>query len=72
MSDAGIKVTFVDTQLDDTSFAVSSIATDNSGGGTLAAQTLATLIGDKGSVLVVNVDPASRPLTPAFRASTTR
>jgi ribose transport system substrate-binding protein len=57
MSDAGIKVTFVDTKLDDTSFAVSSIATDNSGGGTLAAQTLAKLINDKGSVLVVNVDP---------------
>jgi ribose transport system substrate-binding protein len=57
MSDAGIKVTFVDTKLDDTSFAVSSIATDNLGGGTLAAKTLATLIGDKGTVLVVNVDP---------------
>jgi ribose transport system substrate-binding protein len=57
MSDAGIKVTFVDTQLDDTSFAVSSIATDNLGGGTLAAKTLATLIGDKGTVLIVNVDP---------------
>ena len=57
MSDAGIKVTFVDTKLDDTSFAVSSIATDNLGGGTLAAQTLAKLINDKGSVLVVNVDP---------------
>jgi ribose transport system substrate-binding protein len=57
MSDAGIKVTFVDTKLDDTSFAVSSIATDNLGGGTLAAQTLAKLINDKGTVLVVNVDP---------------
>ncbi|MGD0018513.1 MAG: ABC transporter substrate-binding protein [Candidatus Limnocylindrales bacterium] len=57
MSDAGIKVTFVDTKLDDTSFAVSSIATDNLGGGTLAAKTLAQLIGDKGTVLVVNVDP---------------
>ena len=57
MNDAGIKVTFVDTKLDDTSFAVSSIATDNLGGGTLAAKTLAQLIGDKGTVLVVNVDP---------------
>lgn len=57
MSDAGIKVTFVDTKLDDTSFAVSSIATDNLGGGKLAAQTLAQLVGDKGTVLVVNVDP---------------
>jgi ribose transport system substrate-binding protein len=57
MSDAGIKVTFVDTKLDDTSFAVSSIATDNLAGGTLAAKTLASLISDKGTVLVVNVDP---------------
>ena len=57
MNDAGIKVTFVDTQLDDTSFAQSVISTDNLAGGTLAAKTLAQLIGDKGSVLVVNVDP---------------
>jgi ribose transport system substrate-binding protein len=57
MSDAGIKVTFVDTKLDDTSFAASAIATDNLAGGTLAAKTLAGLINDKGTVLVVNVDP---------------
>jgi ribose transport system substrate-binding protein len=57
MNSAGIKVTFVDTQLDDTSFAVSVISTDNLAGGTLAAKTLATLIGDKGTVLIVNVDP---------------
>jgi ribose transport system substrate-binding protein len=57
MNDAGIKVTFVDTQLDDTSFAQSVISTDNAAGGTLAAKTLATLIGDKGTVLIVNVDP---------------
>ena len=57
MADAGIKVTFVDTKLDDTSFAVSSIATDNLAGGQLAGKTLAQLIGDKGTVLVVNVDP---------------
>jgi len=57
MADAGIKVTFVDTKLDDTSFAVSSIATDNLAGGKLAATTLAKLVGDKGTVLVVNVDP---------------
>jgi ribose transport system substrate-binding protein len=57
MSDAGIKVTFVDTQLDDTSFAQSVISTDNLAGGKLAATTLATLIGDKGTVLIVNVDP---------------
>ncbi len=57
MSDAGIKVTFVDTKLDDTSFAQSAISTDNLAGGTLAAKTLATLVGDKGTVLIVNVDP---------------
>jgi ribose transport system substrate-binding protein len=57
MSDAGIKVTFVDTQLDDTSFAQSVISTDNLAGGTLAGKTLAQLIGDKGTVLIVNVDP---------------
>jgi ribose transport system substrate-binding protein len=57
MSDAGIKVTFVDTQLDDTSFAQSVISTDNLAGGTLAAKTLAGLINDKGTVLIVNVDP---------------
>ena len=57
MNDAGIKVTFVDTKLDDTSFAVSAISTDNLAGGTLAAKTLAQLINDKGTVLVVNVDP---------------
>ena len=57
MNDAGIKVTFVDTQLDDTSFAQSVISTDNLAGGTLAAKTLAQLIGDKGTVLIVNVDP---------------
>jgi ribose transport system substrate-binding protein len=57
MSDAGIKVTFVDTQLADTSFAQSVISTDNLAGGKLAATTLAALIGDKGTVLIVNVDP---------------
>jgi len=57
MNDAGIKVTFVDTKLDDTSFAQSVITSDNVLGGKTAAQTLAGLIGDTGSVLVVNVDP---------------
>ncbi|WP_067568256.1 ABC transporter substrate-binding protein [Nocardia acidivorans] len=52
--DAGIKVIEVDTALDDTSIALSSIASDNVKGGQLAAQTLATLVGDKGSVLVIN------------------
>ncbi|MFB7723110.1 ABC transporter substrate-binding protein [Nocardia sp. NPDC056100] len=52
--DAGIKVIEVDTALEDTSVALSSIASDNVKGGQLAAQTLAKLVGDKGSVLVIN------------------
>ncbi|MFE9326998.1 ABC transporter substrate-binding protein [Nocardia sp. NPDC052278] len=52
--DAGIKIIEVDTALDDTSIALSSIASDNKKGGELAAQTLAKLIGDKGPVLVIN------------------
>lgn len=52
--DSGIKVIEVDTALDDTSIALSSIASDNVKGGQLAAQTLAKLVGDKGSVLVIN------------------
>lgn len=57
MSDAGIKVTLVDTGLEDTSFAKGIITSNNAQGGQVGAQTLATLIGDKGTVLVVNVDP---------------
>jgi ribose transport system substrate-binding protein len=57
MNDAGIKVTFVDTGLDDLSFAQSFITSNNEQGGTLGAKTLATLIGDKGTVLMINVDP---------------
>lgn len=52
--DAGIKIIEVDTALDDTSVALSSIASDNTKGGQLAAQTLAKLVGDKGPVLVIN------------------
>ncbi|MGW4122327.1 ABC transporter substrate-binding protein [Nocardia sp. NPDC004711] len=52
--DAGIKVVEVDTALDDTSIALSSISSDNVKGGQLAAVTLAKLVGDKGSVLVIN------------------
>ncbi|MFI6871621.1 ABC transporter substrate-binding protein [Nocardia sp. NPDC050406] len=51
---AGIQVIEVDTALEDTSVAASSIASDNVKGGELAAQTLAQLVGDKGSVLVIN------------------
>ncbi len=51
---SGIKIVEVDTALEDTSVAVSSISSDNVKGGRLAAQTLAKLVGDKGSMLVIN------------------
>jgi ribose transport system substrate-binding protein len=57
MKNAGIKLVEVDTTVDDDSLAVSQIATDNAGGGRLAAQTLVKLIGGKGSVIVINVNP---------------
>jgi ribose transport system substrate-binding protein len=57
MKSAGIKIVEVDTAVEDDSLAVAAISTDNLGGGTLAAQTLAKLVGGKGSVLVINVNP---------------
>jgi ribose transport system substrate-binding protein len=57
MNDAGVKVTLVDTGLEDTSFAKGVITSNNAQGGQVGAETLAKLIGDKGTVLVVNVDP---------------
>jgi ribose transport system substrate-binding protein len=56
-SDAGIKVVLVDTTLTDTSFVVSSIASDNAKGGEAAAEALAQLVGQKGSVLLVGGQP---------------
>ena len=55
LKDAGIKVIEVDTSLQDTSIAESSISSNNEQGGKLAADSLAKLVGDKkGSVLVLN------------------
>jgi ribose transport system substrate-binding protein len=55
LKDAGIKVVEVDTKLQDTSIAASSISSNNEQGGEKAAETLAKLVGDKpGSVLVLN------------------
>lgn len=55
LRDAGIKVVEVDTKLEDTSIASSTISSNNEQGGAKAAETLATLVGDKsGSVLVLN------------------
>ncbi|GAA4529859.1 ABC transporter substrate-binding protein [Amycolatopsis samaneae] len=51
----GSKIVEVDTALQDTSVAASSISSDSAEGGKLAAQTLAKLVGDKpGSVLVLD------------------
>jgi len=57
MADAGTKVVLVDTTLEDPSFAVSQIASDNEAGGQTAAKALAELIGGSGKVFVVNVKP---------------
>jgi ribose transport system substrate-binding protein len=51
----GTQVVEVDTALEDTSIAKSSVSSNNTQGGTLAADTLAKLVGSKkGSVLVLN------------------
>ncbi|MGO2049843.1 MAG: ABC transporter substrate-binding protein [Microbacterium sp.] len=52
-SDAGIPIGLVDTTLEDTSLAFTSIATDNEQGGAAAADALAELVGEKGKVLVI-------------------
>jgi ribose transport system substrate-binding protein len=57
LADGGSKVVLVDTTLDQPDMAVSQIASDNEGGGKIAAQTLAKLIGGKGKVFVNNVQP---------------
>src|SRR3954451_2800868 len=53
----GTKVVLVDTSLEDSSMAVSQIASDNEKGGEAAAQELAKLVGGSGKVMVVNVKP---------------
>jgi ribose transport system substrate-binding protein len=57
VADAGSKVVFVDTTLEQADFGVSQIASDNVGGGRAAAQALAKQIGGSGKVFVVNVKP---------------
>ncbi len=59
MQDAGIKVVLVDTILNDTSIGVSRVASDNVKGGTTAADTLAQLIDNKGSVYIENDKPGA-------------
>jgi ribose transport system substrate-binding protein len=57
ISQAGVKIVFVDTTTSDPSVAVSHITSDNTGGGKLAADALATQVGGKGTVAVINVKP---------------
>jgi ribose transport system substrate-binding protein len=57
LADAGSKVVLVDTTLEQADLAVSQIASDNVGGGKEAANALGKLIGGKGKVFVVNVNP---------------
>ena len=57
MKSAGIKVIQVDTHVASNSIASASISSDNAKGGALAADELAKLIHDKGSVVVMNEQP---------------
>jgi ribose transport system substrate-binding protein len=56
-ADAGIKVVLVDTTVNDPSFAVSQISSDNIGGGKAAFDAIKQLAPGGGKVLVVSVDP---------------
>ncbi len=56
-ADAGIKVVLVDTTVNDPSFAVSQISSDNLGGGKAAFNGIKQLAPKGGKVLVVSVDP---------------
>ena len=57
MKKAGIKVIQVDTTVSDKTIAAASISSNNIEGGAKAADALAKLIGDKGSVVVMNEQP---------------
>jgi ribose transport system substrate-binding protein len=57
LADGGSKVVLVDTTLEQPDMAVSEIASDNEGGGKVAAETLTKLIGGSGKVFVNNVKP---------------
>jgi ribose transport system substrate-binding protein len=57
IANEGVKEVFVDTTTTNPSVAVSHITSDNTGGGKLAADSLAAQVGDKGTVAVINVNP---------------
>ena len=56
-ADAGIKVVLVDTTVDDPSFAVSAISSDNEGGGKAAFDAIKKQVPDGGKVLAISTDP---------------
>lgn len=56
-ANAGIEVVLVDTTVEDPSFAVSQIASDNVGGGEAAFKALQKLNPEGGKLLVISVDP---------------
>lgn len=56
-ADAGIKVVLVDTTVNDPSFAVSQISSDNEGGGAAAFDAIKQAKPGGGKVLVISTDP---------------
>lgn len=54
---AGIKLVFVDSTAADSSLAASFVTSDNTAGGALAAQKIATMLADKGTVMVMGATP---------------
>lgn len=56
-AEAGIKVVLVDTTVEDPSFAVNGIASDNIGGGAAAFDAIKKSKPDGGKVLVISTDP---------------
>jgi ribose transport system substrate-binding protein len=54
---AGIKVVLVDTTVDDPSFAVSAVSSDNVGGGAAAFDAFKQLNPEGGKILVISTDP---------------
>jgi ribose transport system substrate-binding protein len=72
MRSAGIKVIEVDTGVVDGTVSASSVASDNLQGGRMAARSLITLTGGKGSYLVINVKPGVSTTTSGRRASRRR
>ncbi|RPE39454.1 monosaccharide ABC transporter substrate-binding protein (CUT2 family) [Streptomyces sp. Ag109_O5-1] len=54
---SGTKVALVDTTVTDTSIGITRISSDNEKGGRVAADALAKLMNEKGSVIVISVKP---------------